>query len=394
VKGKLDKAVGPEGGRGGAGLPQTFASEIQDELDKGKRGEAMFDDLDMQGLSPGQAPTPDLALTPDEQQYIEDRVNSDEDLGREVQAIVASKTAAGSRSVTGVTAQSTLMDPDVVAEIAPGDSAAEDEKSRSILGTIMLGKRVVTVVGAVIWRYANGRDHGLYLTIVEEIMRAFYVRAAGRFLWTQMKDAVGSAFTKQPDYGGTAFVGQLGRFWKDCKPCITLVGHSAGAIYVGRLLQELNAAMDSDFRVKVVLIAPACTFDFLAESLRTADKRVASLRIFGMSDAVERNDHLVPGIYPASLLYFVSGVLEDERDEPLAGMQRYYTDRYAGARFNSVAEVKEFGCLKKDHAYAWANTEGFNGANCDMVTHGGWARAPATLASVLYLIQEGCSNGG
>ena len=32
---------------------------------------------------------------------------------------------------------------------------------------------------------------------------------------------------------------------------------------------------------------------------------------------------LVPVIYPASLLYFVSGLLEDEADQPLIGMQRY-----------------------------------------------------------------------
>jgi hypothetical protein len=28
-------------------------------------------------------------------------------------------------------------------------------------------------------------------------------------------------------------------------------------------------------------------------------------------------------LFPSSLLYFVSGVLEDHRDEPLVGMERY-----------------------------------------------------------------------
>jgi pimeloyl-ACP methyl ester carboxylesterase len=256
----------------------------------------------------------------------------------------------------------------------------------------MLGKRVVTVVGAVIWRYANKRDHGVYLTIVEEIMRAFYVRAAGRFLWTEMKDAVGRAFTQDSDHGGTALIEQMRQLWKVGKPRITLVGHSAGSIYVARLLKELHTAMEADFKANVVLIAPACTFDYLADSLESAGDRVASLRIFGMSDLVERNDHLVPGIYPASLLYFVSGVLEDVRDEPLVGMQRYYSDLYDGSKFKTIAGVKTFRHLLEEHAYAWAQTGGFKGANCDMVRHGGWADAPETLASVLYLIGEGGSN--
>jgi hypothetical protein len=392
VKGKLDKAVGPGGGRGAAGLPQMFASEVQDELNRGKIGGSMFDDLDLQGLSPDQAQTLEQALTPEEQQYIEDQVNRDADLKRHVQAIIASKTEVGSRGARGTAVEATLMDADVIDEVAPAEFAAPDEASRSILGTIMLGKRVVTVVGAVIWRYANGRDHGVYLTIVEEIMRAFYVRAAGRFLWSQMKHAIATSFMEGPDYGGVAFVEQLARLWKDHKPCITLVGHSAGAIYVGRLLKELNEAMDQDFRADVVLIAPACTFDYLADSLHNAGQRVANLRIFGMSNPVELNDHLVPGIYPASLLYFVSGVLEDDRDEPLVGMQRYYSNRYSGGRFTAITEVKGFHCLVKDRAFAWAQTAGFDGANCDMVRHGGWADAPATLQSVLFLIQEGCSN--
>lgn len=386
VKGKLEKTSVP-GGRGIAGLPRTFASDIQDELDKGVLGGAMFGDLQTEGLTP--AGTPEQALSAQEQEYIEEEVNRDPDLKRHVRNIVASAAEAGAKGVGVTTAESTLMDADVIAEISP---PAEDEDARSILGTIMLGKRVITVVGAVIWRYANGRDHGLYLTIVEELMRAFYIRAAGRFLWTQMKEAVGSAFTKGPDYGGTALVEQLSALWKDAKPCVTLVGHSAGAIFVARLLKELDAAMDPAFRANVVLIAPACTFDYLADSLASAGKRVASLRIFGMSDAVERQDHLVQGVYPASLLYFVSGVLEDDRDEPLVGMERYYSPRYDPARFKTIADVKQFPCLQKDHAYAWSQTAGFDGANCDMTTHGGWVDAAATRESVLYLLRGGCAH--
>jgi hypothetical protein len=111
-----------------------------------------------------------------------------------------------------------------------------------------------------------------------------------------------------------------------------------------------------------------------------------------MSDRVERKDHIVPAIYPASLLYFVSGVLEDDRDKPLAGMQRYYFADHYGLKFKTVADVKAFGRLTRPHAYAWSQVGGFPGANCDMIKHGGWADAPATLKSVRDLIEGGCGN--
>ena len=111
-----------------------------------------------------------------------------------------------------------------------------------------------------------------------------------------------------------------------------------------------------------------------------------------MSDSVELQDHLVPAIFPASLLYFVSGVLEDDRDEPLVGMERYYATQRYGTKFQGIACVKTFRGLDGTHSYAWSQVAGFDGGNCDMVTHGGWADAPATLASVLYLIRGGCSN--
>ena len=49
-----------------------------------------------------------------------------------------------------------------------------------------------------------------------------------------------------------------------------------------------------------------------------------------MTDELEQADRLIPVIYPHSLLYFVSGVLEDEADKPLLGMERYLTRRLPG----------------------------------------------------------------
>ena len=48
----------------------------------------------------------------------------------------------------------------------------------------------------------------------------------------------------------------------------------------------------------------------------------------------------MPWLYPSSLLYFISGVLEPQADCPLAGMTRYYSlePPYTGAMFSAINE--------------------------------------------------------
>lgn len=398
VKGKLDKILGPGGEKSITGLPLSFQDEIQGEIEKGV---GMFSGVPIDNIPSDAAPDPDQALSDDERAQIEQEISTDFDLKQQLAELAASRIPAGqarSRSAGSAVAKTTLMDAEILADIAPVEPAApEVGQARSALGAtlgaIALGKHIVVVVGSIIWRFAQGRDHGPYLTIIEEIMREFYVRAVGRNLWLDMKEAVENAFGFEPDCGGNALVNSMSQLWHSgVKPSVTLIGHSAGAIYVSRLLSELHTEMDPDFRANVVLIAPACTFDTLAKSLRQAEGRVANLRIFGMSDPTERQDRILPPIYPASLLYFVSGVLEDSRDEPLAGMERYYSSPYDGQGFGAITWVKTFKPLARQHAFAWAHVSGFEGANCDMTTHGGWADAQATLASVKYLIQKGCDS--
>lgn len=106
--------------------------------------------------------------------------------------------------------------------------------------------------------------------------------AAGKFLWDGMKTEIENAFGAAPDRGAATLVEALRAAWQDgIKPKVTLVGHSAGGIYVARLLHALNDKMPEDFSVNVVLIAPACTFTTLADALQAAGKRVRDMRIFG-----------------------------------------------------------------------------------------------------------------
>jgi hypothetical protein len=394
VEGKLEKELGPEGGKGiDDELTLPFEQEVQAEIDKGRTGDQMFSDLPVDQLSSEVASGPDeSSLSPAERQQIQVEIANDTQLQEQVLSIVQSREPATQASSKGEYAipVTSLIDEEKLNEIAPLQTPPGAPAPKAILSTIKLGKSIAVIVGAVIWRFAKKRDHGPYLTIVEEIMREFYVRAAGRFLWQGMKDEVDEAFQAGEDYGGTALAMSLDEMWKSgIKPQVTLVGHSAGSIYIARLLKELDAKLPGDFTVSVILIAPACTFKVLADSLKDAGKRIAGLRIFGMRDLVERSDAIVPLVYPASLLYFVSGVLEDDRDEPLVGMQRYYAGPYANAGFDDIASVKTFIYLQREHAFAWALASGAFGANCDMKSHGGWIRADQTRESVLYIIKNG-----
>jgi hypothetical protein len=380
VKGKIDNTAADGTTKSVGGLPMMREDKIQAELTKAGAGEPLFGD----DVPPG---IPDLTLAEEEQ--IRQQVEADLQLQTMAAQIANGRMQASeaqSKSVTAQGSTETLMSPDILDEIAPARPGA-----KSVFSMVLLAKHVIVVVASVISRLRGNRDHGLYLTIVEEILREFYVRNVGKFLWDGMKEEIDQAFEAASDCGGKALIDGLQTLWANgVRPKISLVGHSAGAIYVTRLLGEMaKAKLPPDLKVDVVFVAPACTFRLFKQMLKNAGDRIAGMRLFGMGDGHERKNALVPVVYPSSLLYFVSGVIEDEPDMPLLGMQRYYEAPYDAPGFEDLDEVKKFRLLTLQHAYAWADTTGADGVNCDMTTHGGWAGAPQTLSSVLYLIRKG-----
>jgi hypothetical protein len=299
-----------------------------------------------------------------------------------------SETAPKAATISGST--QTLMDLDVLRQITKVGDTSKGEP-RAVFSTVMLAVRCAMILKRVVGRFIERRDHGFYLTIVEEILRAFYVGNAGKFLWDGMKRETVDAFGSTTDCGGSQFLVFLENLWKSgTKPKLTLVGHSAGAIYVCHLLQEAQKReLPEDLTFNVVLIAPACDFTLLAQALKAASNRVNALRIFGMGDDLERADAIVPGIYPSSLLYFVSGVLEDESDKPLVGMARFYNGEYINGEFPEIDYVRNSVIFKNKNTLIWAQSSGGEGLSCDMNSHGGWAQAATTLKSLLFILEKG-----
>ena len=382
VKGKLEKSLLPEATRAITPLPLVREDQIQAELNAAQTDGVMFASTPIDQLPPAET------LTAAERMQIESEIQNDIQLQIQAQQIADSREApaATPKGATVRGATVTLMDPDVLDNVAPAQPGA-----KGVLSIATLAAHIVKVVARIIERFAQHRDHGAYLTINEEILREFYVGNAGKFVWDAIKTEVDQAFDTAAECGGTYLVNQLKSLWAGgVKPRITLVGHSAGSIYISRLLKALHATMPADFKVDVVFIAPACTFAVFADALKQAAGRIAHLRIFGMGDPIEMKNAIAGPLYPASLLYFVSGLLEGEADEPILGMQRFYTLPVYAAGFPDIAAVKTFGPLILPRAFVWSDVTQCAGANCDMHSHGGWiTQAPAALASVLTLVGSG-----
>jgi pimeloyl-ACP methyl ester carboxylesterase len=100
---------------------------------------------------------------------------------------------------------------------------------------------------------------------------------------------------------------------------IHLVGHSAGAIIVGHLLDVL-AARGLEARVASIhLHAPACTVEFANRHYAPHEPLMKRLYLDILSDAAERDD-TVGEVYRKSLLYLVSNALEPDLRTPLLGL--------------------------------------------------------------------------
>jgi hypothetical protein len=285
---------------------------------------------------------------------------------------------------------------------------------------------VPTILNNVANRFAHGRDHGIFCTVVEEILRVAYITTFGTDIWEEMKTETAEAFgADATKFGGTAVVKEIVARIVDKKNIqVTLVGHSAGAVYVGNFLDAVDAALtaagDSTFTFDVVLMAAADTFTFQVANYA---KRIRGVRSFGMTDLAESQDLLMSNdtatssnpdllgrIYPRSLLYLISGALEtdatgipttpphdlDTSDMPITGMDRFYANQ-------AIFTPPSYPDVQAERA-GLANTGGSNlfmrvlspsgdtappGQQCDAVKHGGFPADPLMVGSLTYLLQGG-----
>lgn len=265
--------------------------------------------------------------------------------------------------------------------------AAQDEETRGLLETGLLVRAGVRIISRCLVRYAKGSHHGLYTTVVEETARELKGDLIGGAIWKQMKQDTARAFAGPADtHGGSALLEEIAKL-APLKPRVVLVGHSTGAVYICHFLQAVQEKkLPPELTFEVLFLAPACTFDLLAETLKVAGGRIAKFRSFAMQDTLEINDHLLAPIYMRSLLYFVSGLVEDEVDMPLVGMQRYHNAPFAAREKikNALNEVKTHS-----NAWLWSKANGGLGLSTLSISHGDFDNNAETLASIAHLVSTG-----
>jgi hypothetical protein len=232
------------------------------------------------------------------------------------------------------------IDDDVLAEV-------DRDGQRGVLSTVTVAKIVVRVVTRTLKRFTAGRDHGVIPTVVEEVLREAYVAQVGEWIWGGMKRAAAAMW--EPNSGpvgdsshaGTYLLDGLSRLQAERPDLkIDLIGHSAGSIAIAHML-EAAAERHPEFRVRhLILLAPAAGAEVFEQGIQGNQNLFATFRMFTMEDALECKDHLVSGVYPRSLLYLISGILDGEADSPVVGLRRHTSGEkpYDAAPFVQVSQ--------------------------------------------------------
>jgi pimeloyl-ACP methyl ester carboxylesterase len=223
-------------------------------------------------------------------------------------------------------------------------------------------------------------------------------RKSIRWMWREMKENARAASAPagpraRPQPGATRFVQAFASYVQQHPEVrVHLVGHSAGSIFHGALLERLESA---GIRVETLsLLAPAIRVDeFEQQILPRLGRQVQRFACFVLSDRLELDDTCGAGPitpYRKSLLYLVSRALEPPVDDslphhahrskphvfevPVLGMERFLTD---AVRSNIAARNGEI---------IVSPCAGAPGYRTKARTHGGFDDDDDTMRSVLVRI--------
>lgn len=171
-----------------------------------------------------------------------------------------------------------------------------------------------------------------------------------------------------------------------------LVGHSAGAIVLGHLLDLFSAAATHQNLASCSLYAPACTVAFanrqyLPAVLVAKILPRAQFHMSVLSDRREQDDRVGP--YQKSLLYLVSRALEDLHKTPILGLLKSFDPACNSDEHWNEPRLAQLGPeLQRWQQFWWGNAvpsnffkdgSGVGSATFDVVDHGELATGARTV---------------
>jgi hypothetical protein len=315
---------------------------------------------------------------------------------------LAVEPSPGRRAVSAAAPSASLISQSVKDELR--ETAVEGQRGLFDAATMIVHTGAVLV--RVVRRLAQHRDHGLYTTVVEELLREFYVSAIGTHVWGMMKKDTEDTFARgSPGQarGGRLFIEELAKAMRESgnRARISVVGHSAGAIFTSNLLfhvdeQRRAGELLADFKFdRIVFLAPACQCALWAKVMKRHAQQPLwnAFRMYSLSDPLEAGYWEMPPLYPRSLLYIISGLLENpDFDMPLLGMQRYMQGATARV-YDGMVEVRAARAfLAANHNEVWSESNDGPGLNADSIRHGAFTATAEprrkTMESVAYFLNH------
>jgi hypothetical protein len=300
---------------------------------------------------------PELELTDFQRMSMEGHLQGDAELNLVVDAVLQ---GAGLGIEEGARGPGGFRAPQPIASVADREAlkTLQGEANTRSLG-IGAALAVVKIVAKVIGRFISNSDHGFHATVVEEVLRAFYLDGVGQEAWSKMKEYAAEAFlTSTTNAAGLALIEEIKKIPQTQR--LMLVGHSAGAIFISQILKNYDGGAK---RFEIAFLAPASTIALFVEAVIDKQPLLAvnkagkpKFRMFSMNDKFESKDTLVRNVpvlgdltwfYPRSLLYLISGILErdahgDVVDAAISGLQRIYLPAYRSAGSAEIEQAREF----------------------------------------------------
>jgi hypothetical protein len=363
------KRLGLEGARG-TGKELTRA-EVEAELSK----PAPFDDAVFSGTSVARGGSviekpKDEAADRVAQQLIEEEIREDLTGNRKIEVL--------------------LERPEEVEPLEYSLRATIEKEAPGARGVpIWLLKPLAKITYRVLARYWNGRQHDFYPTAMEELLRELYLASVGHWIWGSMKNAAQDMFKSNTDVNGLDL--HVGLYLMEKLAPLNLpinyVGHSAGSIAICELLGAMTRERIMVHAHNVVFLAPAASSDLFYNEIVSRTDRFDRFRMLTMQDENECKDILVPYIYTRSLLYLVSGILEDKADTPICGMQRFLSGAEPHDGLTLMA-IRDF--LKKDERLVLSKTAdtAAEGLRSAALRHGGFTEDQLTRESVQVVLRK------
>lgn len=178
---------------------------------------------------------------------------------------------------------------------------------------------------------------------------------------------------------------------------VVIVTHSAGAFLAGHMLELIQARYPrfGSHKFDLVMVAPACTYEFIGQRSYLFTRYIDRIRLFGLAEETEKRD-LVSGylslrgvdrFFPGSIMYLISNHMEERHDTMLLGMERFKllgsgraTDRKLTSREASLFS-KVDRILKLETNSFWSPSP-----QTGATRHTGFFDDPRTIASIRSIL--------